>query len=89
MNIELSIDNIILHGVSADRDMVTSAVERELARLLAERGLPSGLGEGDATLGVSPPVVRVPAGLRPDAIGARVAEAIYASVVGEASADKE
>ncbi|MFN8503377.1 hypothetical protein [Kouleothrix sp.] len=82
MNINLSIDSIILHGLDTDRHAVAAAVERELGRLLAERGLPPELAANDGAISVALPEVRVPRGLRPDAIGARVAESIYASVAG-------
>jgi hypothetical protein len=40
--IEISIDELVLHGVSpADRLQVGTAVEHELARLVAERGVPA------------------------------------------------
>ncbi len=81
--VELTIERLVLPVLSlSDQRAVASAVERELSRLVAERGLPPGMGAGDQSISVAPPVVRVPAGLRPDAIGARVAEAIYAGMAG-------
>jgi hypothetical protein len=87
--VELHIEHLVLQGLPGDRSAIAAAVEQELARLLAERGLPPGLGEGDTAISVSSPVVRVPAGLRPEAIGARVAEAIYANVAGGPPAQQE
>lgn len=86
MNIELLIDSLILYGLPADRDAVAAAVERELGRLLAERGVPPGLG-AEAAIAVSPPALRVPTGTRSEAIGARVAESIYAGMGGGSAGD--
>jgi len=88
MNIELSIESLIIHGLSGDRAAVAAAVEQELTRLLADRGLPPGLANGGGAISASPPPVRVPHGLRPAAIGAHVAKAIYASVAGGAPGDQ-
>lgn len=80
--VEIHIERLVLEGVSPiDRHRIGAAVERELARLLSERGLPSGL-EGD------PSTVRhlrhVDGGSfrrgpvdRPQTVGTRVAEGVY------------
>lgn len=40
--VDLRLDSVHLHGFSsADREVVLAALERELGRLVAERGLPS------------------------------------------------
>jgi hypothetical protein len=40
-NVELHIEELVLHGFKpGDRHQIGEAVERELARLLAEQGLP-------------------------------------------------
>jgi hypothetical protein len=88
MNIDLSIDSIVIHGQAGDRDAIGAAVERELGRLLAERGLPPGIAGDGGSISASPPPVRVPHGLRPDAIGARVAAAIYANIAGGVPGDQ-
>lgn len=88
MNIELSIESLVLHGLPADRDAVAAAVERELGRLLSERGVPPGLGAGDGPIGVALPTLRLPAGMRSEAIGARVAESIYAGMAAGAMGDE-
>lgn len=84
-DVELLIERLVLPAMSAaDRREVAAVIEQELTRLLGERGVPPGLaGEGGA-ISVNPPAVRVAAGLRPAAVGAQVAEAIYASVAGGA-----
>lgn len=43
-HIDIHIDEIVLHGVSAaDRAAIGDGISSELGRLLAERGLPPGL----------------------------------------------
>jgi len=47
MKIDLHIEELVLEGFPpGDRHCIGAAVERELARLLAERGLPPGLAQG-------------------------------------------
>ena len=46
-NIELNIEELVLHGFSpGDRYGIGEAVERELTRLLADRGVPESLAQG-------------------------------------------
>ena len=46
-NIELHIEELVLHGFSpGDRYRIGEAVEQELTRLLADRGVPQSLAEG-------------------------------------------
>lgn len=87
--IEIHIERLVLEGVSpADRHRVGAAVERELARLLSERGVPPGLD-------MDPPTARhlrqVDGGSfqrspvdRPQTVGARVAEGVYRGLGGGA-----
>ena len=81
MNIELEIDELVLHGVAPkDRAPIGDAVRRELARLLGERGVPHPLQRGGEA--------SVPHGgavhLRNDAasslVGQQVAAAVYGSL---------
>jgi hypothetical protein len=86
-DVELLIERLVLPEMRPwEQREVAEALERELRRLLAERGVPPGLADADGAIRVSLPAVRVAAGLRPAAIGARVAEAIYANVAGGAPA---
>ncbi len=76
--IELHIEELTLHGfASGDRHLIAEAVERELARLFAERGVPPSfsaelsLGRLDAgSFQVSP-------GAGAEAVGAQVARSLY------------
>jgi hypothetical protein len=74
----LQIDALVIEGYPASqRWLIASAVESELGRLLAERGLPPALRNGGtiptiATDGFRPRPID-----RSEAIGAKVAHAIY------------
>jgi len=77
MKIELHINELIMHGFAPeDRYRIGEAVEKELANLLTERGMPpqengleiAGLNVGD---------ISIAKGARPEAIGAQVARAVY------------
>ncbi|HEX9372632.1 MAG TPA: hypothetical protein VF897_16595 [Roseiflexaceae bacterium] len=83
MNIELSIEKLILHDMPlAQRHQVAAAIEQELARLLAERGVPPDLAARGGSIPIDAARVEISAGLRPEAIGAQVAESIYGSLAG-------
>ncbi len=75
-NIELHIEELVLHGfASGDRYRIADAVERELAALVTYRGLPQVLNREMKSLdGGAFEAVK---GSRPEAIGARVAKAVY------------
>lgn len=76
--IKVRIDELVLHGFSpADRLRIGAALERELARLLVERGLPEGLAGGAEVQAVDAgSFVRGPL-ITPSLIGAEVAQAVY------------
>jgi hypothetical protein len=76
--IEVQINELVLHGFSpADRLRISAALERELARLLAERGLPQGLAGGEQVEAIDAgSFVREPLAT-PVSIGGQVAQAVY------------
>ncbi len=77
-SVELHIEELVLHGFApGDRDRIGGAVERELARLLAEGGLPGASSHPMAIGRLEGGAFQVAEGARPDGIGARVAAAIY------------
>jgi len=77
MRIELEIEQLILHDFPAhERQRIAAAIERELARLIEDEGLPSRIDTGGLWVGELAEI-EVDAGLKPDQIGARVAEQIY------------
>jgi len=76
--IEVTIDELLLEGVSpAERLRIGAALEGELGRLFAERGLPDGLtGAGERAAVDGGSFARGPRDT-PSSIGARVAAAVY------------
>ncbi len=77
-NVRLRIDELVLEGFPAgDRYRIAAAVETELARLFAERGVPAGLGESMALPRLDAGAFEVAPGARPEQIGAQIAVALY------------
>jgi hypothetical protein len=77
-SIELHIDELILHGFAPiDRAPIAAAIERELGRLLAERGAPPGWAQGADLARLDGGSFDVAPGAGADAVGAQVARAIY------------
>jgi len=77
-NIELHIEELVLHGLApGERDRIGEAVRRELARLLAEQGEPPGLARGGEVARLDGGSFVIAAEGKPDALGARVARAVY------------
>jgi hypothetical protein len=74
--VELHIDALVLHGVPRSHAArVGEALERELTRLLEERGVPAA-GAGETVAGGPARVKTSPEG-SPEALGAEVAGAIH------------
>jgi len=77
-NIELHIEELVLDGfVHGDRYRIGEAVEQELSRLLADRGVPQSLAEGGEIASVDGGAIEVATGSRAEAVGAQVAKAVY------------
>jgi hypothetical protein len=76
--VELHIEELVLHGfASGERFRIGDTVERELARLLSERGV-RGLGrDSTAVERLDGGKFKVALGARPQTIGAQLAEALY------------
>ena len=76
--VEIHIDALVLDGFSpADRLRIGAALEGELARLVAERGLPEGLAGGAALEAIDAgSFVRGPLAT-PASIGGQAARAVY------------
>lgn len=78
MNIELHIEELVLEGFSrSEGQRVGAAVERELARLLAERGLPQGLGRGGEIARMDGGKFEMRQGEIAEKVGGRVAGVVY------------
>jgi hypothetical protein len=77
-NIELHIEELVLHGFSpGDRYRIGEAVEQELTRLLADRGVSQSLARGGEIGSVDGGAFEVAPGSRADVVGAQVAKAVY------------
>ena len=77
-SIELRIEELVLHGFSpGDRHRIGGAMERELARLLAEQGTPPSWERGGEVPSLSGGAIEVRPGLGAEMIGARAAQAVY------------
>jgi hypothetical protein len=78
VKIDLHIEELVLEGFRpTDRHRIGAAVESELARLLAERGLPPGLAQGADLPRLDVGSFTAKPGARPEAMGAQVAGAVY------------
>ncbi|HLF26604.1 MAG TPA: hypothetical protein VJG32_09720 [Anaerolineae bacterium] len=80
MNVELHIGELVLHDFPqgpSERYRIGAAVERELARLIAEQGVPlalTSLGEVD---GLDGGEFHVAPGSSAELIGAQIAQSVY------------
>ena len=87
--VDLCIDELVLHGVAArDRHRAADAIERELARLIADHGVPPGLAGGSIDDAPAPAVV-MPRGARPEQLGREVALAIYRALASAPRVERE
>jgi hypothetical protein len=83
MNINLHIERLILEGLPLTRSqgaLVQAAVEAELTRLLAERGLAAKLQAGGAHLRVPAEGLQLIAGSTPADMGQQIAQAVYGGI---------
>ena len=82
-DVRLRIEELVLDGFApGDRYRIGEAVERELARLLAERGVPGALAAGDEASSHDAGSFELTPNSGPDAIGSRVAAAVYGGLGG-------
>ena len=76
--IELNIEELVLHGFApGDRHRIGEAVEQELTRLLADRGVPKSLERGREIAHVDGGAFEVAPGSRAQVVGVQVAKAVY------------
>lgn len=82
-NIELEIEELILHGFAAiDRESIGMAVRQELTRLLTEGGISPGLAQGGDLPRLNGVTIEVPTGARADVVGTQIAQSIYGGLNG-------
>ncbi|MBV9790678.1 MAG: hypothetical protein JOZ51_20965 [Chloroflexi bacterium] len=80
--VQIQIGELVLHGLdqvrsSGARYDLGAAVERELARLLAEHGIPPGLDQAGIVARLSGGSFEVAPGSSPDTLGLQIAQAVY------------
>ncbi len=79
--VEISIEELVVHGAMAgDREQIGAAVQRELTRLLSERGIPAAVPKSTEIKGLSPEPLAAPPGASPEATGAGVARVVYGAL---------
>lgn len=77
-SLEIHIEELLLHGFApGDRYGMGKAIERELARVLAEQGVPPSLTQGGEVARLIGGGFEVALGSRADTIGAQIAQALY------------
>lgn len=78
MNIELNIDDLVLHGFAyGDRYLISTVIERELSRLFSERGAPPLLRRDGSFSRFDGGVFEAAPGANAEIIGIQVAQKIY------------
>ena len=85
MNVNLHIERLIIEGLpvaSSQGTRVRTAVEGELARMVAELGVPEQWRVGGAVPRVIAQDFTLASGERPDAIGRNIARSIYRGTGG-------
>lgn len=76
--IELHIEELVLHGFApGDRYAIGDALERELARLFDDRGIPVSLRSQNATDRMKGASFNAAHNAKPQAIGRQIAQAVY------------
>ena len=81
--VALAIEELALHGFApGDRYPIGEAVERELARLFAEQGVPVALTRSGEIARLDGGAFTVAPGAGAETVGAQVARAVYRSLGG-------
>jgi hypothetical protein len=82
-SVELHVESLVLAGFRPeDRHRIGAALQGELARLLAERGVPPGLDGGVDAAVLRAAAVDLPRDAHPAAVGARLARSVYGALGG-------
>lgn len=83
MNVNLNIERLVLEGFRlrpGDDALVRAAVERELTRLLTERGVSPQLLSGGAVPRFAAGDMRLSGGESPRQVGTEIARALYGGI---------
>ncbi|MFC4467190.1 hypothetical protein ACFPH6_22135 [Streptomyces xiangluensis] len=79
--IRVNIGELVLDGFPVDQDRVSAEFERELTRLVRERGVPLA-ADGAVTLDALSGLPPLPAGLSARRLGQELARAVHAGLSG-------
>jgi hypothetical protein len=78
IEVQVQIEELVLHGFApSDRYVIGEAVERELVRLLSEKGVPRSLRSENARDEIKAPSFNAALGAKQPAIGQQIAQAVY------------
>jgi hypothetical protein len=83
VKIVIHIDRLALEGLplrSAQSPRLRRVIERELSRLLSSGGIAATLSQGGALPRIDAPHIHFAARERPDALGRRIAGAVYRGI---------
>jgi hypothetical protein len=81
MNVHLHIDELVLHGFAAgDRARIADALQAQLTRLVADRGVPPALTSDAAVGRMNAGSFQTAPGARPETTGAQIAQAVYGAM---------
>ncbi len=80
-NIELNINELILHGFSPhDRYRIGEAVERQLTQMLTEQGMPASLFQGGDMPHINGGTFNVSPNAPAETVGTQVAQSVYKNI---------
>lgn len=80
-NIELDIEELVLHGFAyGDRHRIGAAMERELARLFAEKSTPASLSQEQEVAHLNGGTFEMEPGSAAEVVGTQLAQAVYRSL---------
>ncbi len=89
-DVEIHIDELVLHGFeSSDPECIKLAVETELARLFAEKGLPGFLSQPKMIRGLPSGQFTLQPAAKAGTIGNHIATSVYNSFTPPKSAEKK
>ncbi len=76
--IDVRIEELVLHGFAhEDRHAIAASLRGELARLLAERGVPAGLVDRGNTAALGALEIQISPGARAGDVGTRAARSVF------------
>lgn len=80
--LELRIEELVLHGFTPnDRLRIGHAMQRELARLFREQGVPPSLAQGRAIERLDGGTLHMAPGAKSRTIGSQIAQAVYGGLI--------